>query len=67
VLEGLIPTPRCVIPTLAHDELPADPNILRTVAREHRVASAGRMACVGIYLKVVSPGRISLGDTVSLR
>ena len=67
VLEGMIPTPRCVIPTLAHDELPADPNILRTVAREHRVASAGRMACVGIYLKVVSPGRISLGDTVSLR
>jgi uncharacterized protein YcbX len=67
VLEGIIPTPRCVIPTLAHDELPADPNILRTVAREHRVSAVGRMACLGIYLKVVSPGPVSLGETVSLR
>jgi uncharacterized protein len=67
VLEGMIPTPRCVIPTLAHDELPADANILRTVAREHRVATVGRMACVGVYLKVVSPGPVSLGDTVSPR
>jgi uncharacterized protein YcbX len=67
VLEGIIPTPRCVISTLAHDELPADPNLLRTLAREHRVSAVGRMACLGIYFKVVSPGPVSLGDTVSLR
>jgi hypothetical protein len=37
------------------------------VAREHRVPAAGRMACLGIYLKAVSPGPVSPGDTVSLR
>lgn len=68
VLEAVGATPRCVIPTLAHDELPADRDILRTVAREHRVPVPGmsRAACVGVYLTVVSPGPVSAGDTVSV-
>ncbi|WP_405969228.1 MOSC domain-containing protein [Streptomyces sp. NBC_00988] len=30
----VVPTPRCVIPTLGHDELPPDPGIMRAVARD---------------------------------
>ncbi|WP_412542448.1 MOSC domain-containing protein [Longispora sp. K20-0274] len=64
--EVIVPTPRCVVPTLAHGDLPADPSVLRTVAREHRVQvlSLGRLACVGVYLRVVEPGVVRLGDTV---
>lgn len=62
----VVPTPRCVIPTLAHDELPADPEIMRTVAREHRVdvLTLGRLACVGVYLEVHEPGTVHIGDSV---
>jgi uncharacterized protein YcbX len=67
LLEGICATPRCVIPTLAHDELPPDPDILRTVAREHRVPAVNRAACVGVYLSVVSPGPVEIGDTASVR
>lgn len=68
VLEPLIATPRCIIPTLAHHPLPPDRDILRTIAREHRVPvpGMGRAACVGIYLRVVTPGRLTLGDTVTI-
>lgn len=63
----LVPTPRCVVPTLAHDGLPADPGIMRAVAREHRVAVAelGRLSCVGVYLEVLEPGTVRVGDTVT--
>lgn len=33
----VVPTPRCVVPTLGHGELPPDPAIMRAVAREHRI------------------------------
>jgi uncharacterized protein len=62
------PTPRCVIPTLGHDELPPDPGIMRTVAREHRVPvfDLGRLSCVGVYLEVLEPGTVRLGDPVTV-
>ncbi len=62
------PTPRCVVPTLAHDELPADPHIMQAVARAHRVPvlSLGRLSCVGVYLEVVEPGTVAVGDAVTL-
>jgi uncharacterized protein YcbX len=62
-----VPTPRCVVPTLAHDELPADPSLMRTVAREHRVPvlGLGRLSCVGVYLDVLEPGAIRIGDPVT--
>lgn len=68
VLEPLSATARCVIPTLAHDPLPPDRDILRTIAREHRVPvpTLGRAACVGIYLKVVTPGPVAVGDPVTV-
>ncbi|WP_018546833.1 MOSC domain-containing protein [Streptomyces sp. LaPpAH-108] len=61
-----VPTPRCVVPTLAQAGLPADPGVMRTVAREHRVPvfDLGRLSCVGVYLDVLEPGTVRLGDTV---
>ncbi|WP_239015500.1 MOSC domain-containing protein [Streptomyces sp. CdTB01] len=63
----LVPTPRCVVPTLGHDELNADPDIMRVIAREHRIPvfDLGRLACLGVYLDVLEPGTVRLGDTLT--
>ncbi|XUL93693.1 MOSC domain-containing protein [Streptomyces galilaeus] len=65
----LVPTPRCVVPTLGHDELPPDPGIMRAVAREHRVPvfDLGRLSCLGVYLDVVEAGTVRVGDPISLQ
>ncbi|WP_225839644.1 MOSC domain-containing protein [Streptomyces sp. NK08204] len=67
LLRPLVPTPRCVIPTLGQDGLPPDPRIMRTVASEHRipVLDLGRLSCVGVYLDVVEPGTVRVGDPVT--
>ncbi|MEU8437609.1 MOSC domain-containing protein [Streptomyces sp. NPDC029216] len=64
----LVPTPRCVVPTLGHDELKADPGIMRAIAREHRIPvfDLGRLACLGVYLEVLEPGTVRLGDSFTL-
>jgi hypothetical protein len=66
-LRPLVPTPRCVIPTLGHDDLPPDPRIMRTVASEHRipVLDFGLLSCFGVYLGVVQPGTVRVGDPVT--
>lgn len=63
----LVPTPRCVVPTMGHDELKADLGIMRAIAREHRVPvfDLGRLACLGVYLDVLEPGTIRLGDPIT--
>ncbi|MEV0608179.1 MOSC domain-containing protein [Polymorphospora rubra] len=61
------PTPRCVVPSLAQPGgVPADPGLLRTLARHHRmpVASYGRATCFGWYASVVEPGTVRVGDPV---
>ncbi|MFI1767785.1 MOSC domain-containing protein [Streptomyces sp. NPDC020800] len=65
----LVPTPRCVVPTLSHDELKADPDIMRVIAREHRVPvfDLGRLACFGVYLDVLEPGPVRLGDSITVQ
>ncbi|MZF88804.1 MOSC domain-containing protein [Streptomyces sp. SID5643] len=67
LLRAMVPTPRCVVPTLGQDDLPPDPRIMHTVAGEHRipVLDLGRLSCVGIYLDVVEPGVVRVGDTVT--
>ncbi|BCJ28588.1 MOSC domain-containing protein [Actinocatenispora sera] len=69
VLEAIVPTPRCVVPTLAHGELPADPTLMRAVAREHRipVLTLGSLTCVGVYLKVLTAGPVRVGDPVTMQ
>jgi uncharacterized protein YcbX len=68
VLEVTVPTPRCVIPSLAHGHAPADRALLRTLARHHRmeVPGFGRATCFGFYADVTHPGPIKTGDPVTV-
>lgn len=62
-------TPRCAVPTLAHGDLPRDPDALRVLARHNRVpALPGRTPepCAGVYAQVVRGGRVAEGDTARL-
>lgn len=67
IFRAVVPTPRCVVPTLAQEELPPDPGIMRAVAREHRIPvfDQGRLSCVGVYLDVLEPGTVRIGDSVT--
>ncbi|MFD7032188.1 MOSC domain-containing protein [Streptomyces sp. NPDC059917] len=69
LLRVTVPTPRCAVPTLGHDELPADPGVMRAVAREHRVPvlTLGALACLGVYADVLEPGTVETGDAVTVR
>jgi MOSC domain-containing protein len=62
-----IADPRCVMTTLAQDELPKDTEVLRTLARQNRVEVAGGLyPCAGVYATVASAGTLREGDGVSL-
>jgi uncharacterized protein YcbX len=66
-LSVAIPDPRCVMTTLAQDELPKDTEVLRTLARQNRVDVAGGLyPCAGVYATVESAGTIRADDAVSL-
>ena len=45
--------------TLPQDDLPKDPVVLRAVGRDANQN-------VGVYAEVASPGRVAVGDTVTL-
>jgi uncharacterized protein len=64
-----LPTPRCVVPTRAHEDLPADPRILRTLVREHRVdlGPVGRQGCAGAYAEVAHTGELRVGQRLSVQ
>lgn len=67
-LRVTVPDARCVMTTLAQDDLPKDTDILRGLARHNkiRVGDVGQFACVGVYAVVEAPGVIRTGDTVRL-
>lgn len=52
-----IPTIRCSMPTRRQPDMPADPDVMRTVK-----ANADR--CLGVYGDVRRPGRVAVGDEV---
>ena len=60
--------PRCVMTTLAQGDLPADREVLRTIARHNSVdmGSGQSFPCVGVYADVASEGDIRVGDPVTL-
>jgi uncharacterized protein YcbX len=59
--------PRCVMTTLAQDDLPADIEILRTLVQHNRVDVAGALLpCAGVYAMVDAAGAIRTGDSVSI-
>jgi uncharacterized protein len=63
-----LPDPRCVMTTLAQHDLPADSDILRTLARHNRVqvGDLGLMPCAGVYAVVAAQGTVRTGDRVAL-
>jgi uncharacterized protein len=66
-LRVLVPTPRCAIPGAAQPGLAAAPELLRAIGR-HRtdIPGLGRAACFGSYAQVLSPGRVAVGDRVTI-
>ena len=63
-----IPDPRCVMTTLAQDDLPGDTEVLRTLVQHNRleVGAMGRFPCAGVYAVVAASGTIAVGDPVTL-
>ena len=64
-----INVPRCVMTTLAQDDLPADRTVLRTISRHNSVDFLGTgtpYPCLGVYADVATPGEIAVGDTVTI-
>ena len=62
------PDARCVMITLAQDELPHDTDVLRALVRHNRLpAGGGALApCLGVYAVVEAPGTLRIGDRVAL-
>jgi uncharacterized protein YcbX len=67
-LRGLIPTPRCAIPTLEHGGLPRALHAVRTLLTDNRidVPGFGVLPCAGLYAEVLDAGTIHPGDTATL-
>ena len=67
-LSVALPDPRCVMTTLAQEELPADTGILKALVAHNRLPLAdGSLApCAGAYAAVAAPGAIRAGDRVQL-
>jgi hypothetical protein len=60
--------PRCVMTTLAQDDLPQDTDVLRTLVRHNRVQvdALGQFPCAGVYAVVAAPGTVRTGDHVTI-
>jgi len=65
-LAVFIPDPRCVMTTLAQEDLPKDNDILRTLTTHNRldVAGSGSYPCAGVYAVVTASGTVRRGDSV---
>jgi uncharacterized protein YcbX len=63
-----MPDPRCVMPTLAQDDLPRDDGVLRALVRHNRLELEGgaRYPCAGVYAVVAATGTARTGDRVAL-
>jgi uncharacterized protein len=63
----VMPDPRCVMPTLAQEDLPKDNEVMRTLVRHNRLDAGGAMApCAGVYAVVTSAGTLRTGDEVKM-
>ncbi|HYM16629.1 MAG TPA: MOSC N-terminal beta barrel domain-containing protein [Dehalococcoidia bacterium] len=67
-LQIALPDPRCVMTTLAQDDLPADTDVLRALVKHNRLdlGPLGHYPCAGVYAVVGAPGTIRTGDRVSI-
>lgn len=66
VLRITLPCPRCISVTLAQDDLPRDPGILRAVAEQNMcdLGDFGVLPCAGVYADVIRAGHIRTGDRI---
>ncbi len=55
VLEGVARDERCVLPTIDPRTLARDPSLLRLIVERHN-------QCFGLYCRVLTAGKIALGD-----
>jgi uncharacterized protein len=66
-LDVAIPDPRCVMPSLAQEDLSREPKILKTLAKHNRIDIAGTLfPCAGVYAVAGATGTIRQDDQVSL-
>jgi MOSC domain-containing protein len=66
-LSVALPDPRCVMPSLAQEDLPRDPRILKALAQHNRLAVAGALyPCAGVYAVADATGTIGKGDRITL-
>ena len=62
-----LPDPRCVMPSLAQEDLPKDSRILKALARHNRIDVAGaRYPCAGVYAVAEATGTIRRDDRVRM-
>jgi uncharacterized protein len=68
-LQVALPDPRCVMTTLAQDDLPKDLDILRVLVRHNRreIGADGSFPCAGVYAVVGGEGIVKNGDRVAVR
>jgi len=67
-LDVTMPDPRCVMTTLAQDDLPADSDVLRALVQHNRIdlGPLGNYPCAGVYAVVGAAGSVRAGDAVSI-
>src|SRR5205807_9308289 len=60
-----LPDPRCVMPSLAQENLPRDPRILKALAQHNSLDGAGALyPCAGVYAVAEAPGTIRTGESI---
>jgi uncharacterized protein len=69
VVHLVLPTPRCVMTTLAQPRLPKDAAVLKTIARFglKDIPLFGQSACAGWYADIVSSGIVRRGDPIRVQ
>ncbi len=68
-LKVIVPTPRCIVPSLPQDGLDRNVDTIRSAAQLNRIEIAGHgiRSCVGAYAKVETGGTLTRGSRVELR
>ena len=63
-----LPSMRCVMTTLAQEDLPRDSDVLRTLVQYNRmpIGDVGQFPCAGVYAVVAAPGTVRTGDHVTV-
>lgn len=66
MLEVILATPRCAVPTLAQGALPPLPRLTQLIGTLNKVPimEMGELACLGAYARVTRGGSVQLGDEV---